>query len=124
MDEPITDPEWVTVKYVKIGKYNRTTPAISVVLSLLRDLPDNTLVSITRSLLFPRMILFIPFNYFLFHTRNFKNIKDVRPIVSKHKLHMHSKGKMSSIKLYSELHDFSRALQPQFLFSATEFTWH
>jgi len=62
MDEPITDPEWVTFKNVKIAKYNRTASVIKGELSFLRDIPDNVLVSITYSRLFPRIILFIPFN--------------------------------------------------------------
>jgi hypothetical protein len=56
MDEPITDPEWVFAKNLKITKYNRTASSVKGVLSFLRDLPDNTIVSITYSLLFPRMI--------------------------------------------------------------------
>jgi hypothetical protein len=90
MDESIVDSEWATVKYIKITKYNRTTSAIKADLRLLRDLPDNTIVSLTYNLLFPRMILFIPFNCFLFHTRNFINIIDVRPLTNRHRLLRHS----------------------------------
>jgi hypothetical protein len=62
IDEPITDPEWVTVKNLKVTKYNRTASSLKGVINFLRDLPDNVIVSINYSLLFPRMRLFIPFN--------------------------------------------------------------
>jgi len=80
MDEPFVDPEWGNIKYVKISKYNRTASCFKAELSLTKDLPLNTIVSITYSLLFPRIILFIPLNCFFFHTRNFINI--VRPLMN------------------------------------------
>jgi len=125
LDEPIVDPEWVTVKNVKITKYNRNTSVMKGVVRLLKDLPDNTIVSITYSLLFPRMILFIPFNCFLFHTRNFANKIDVRPLMSRHTFVRHSETNECEQTLFqTPLRHFSRALQPQFLLSATKFTWH
>jgi len=68
MDEPVTDPEWVTVKTLKVTKYNRTSSSMKGVIIFLQDIPETVIVSITYSLLFPRIILFIPFNCFLFHT--------------------------------------------------------
>jgi hypothetical protein len=62
MDEPIMDPEWGIINYVKIGKYNRSTTVIKGMLSLHRDIPDTLRVSVTYSLLFKRIISFIPFN--------------------------------------------------------------
>jgi len=87
MDEPITDPEWVTAKHLKITKYNRTASSFKGVLSFLRDLPDNTIVSITYSPLFSRMISFIASICFSFHTRNFTNVIDVRPPNNRMDLH-------------------------------------
>jgi len=86
-DAPIADPEWVTIKNIKITKYNRTTSSATGVVSFLRDLPDDVTVSTTYSRLFPRITLFIPFNCFTFHTRNFTNITDVRPLNNRTDLH-------------------------------------
>lgn len=99
--EIITDPEWVTVKYIKVTKYNRTTSSVNGVGNVLRDLPDNVLVSITYILLFPRIILFIPFSCFTFHTRIFTNIIDVLPLNNKRDLHF--SGNQSVKKVYYEL---------------------
>jgi len=52
MDESITDPEWVIPKNLKVSKYNRTASSLKGVLRFLRDLPDNTIVSINYSPLF------------------------------------------------------------------------
>ena len=93
IDDPITDPEWVTNKNLKVTKYNRTTSSMKGVLNVLRDLPDNILVSITYILLFPRIILFMPFNYFLFHTQNITNIIDTRPLKSRSTLLRHPEEK-------------------------------
>jgi len=92
-DAPIADPEWVTIKNIKITKYNRTTSSMKGVVNVLKDLPDNILVSITYILLFPRIILFMPFNYFLFHTQNITNIIDTRPLKSRSTLLRHSEEK-------------------------------
>ena len=64
MDEPMMDPEWVAVKNLKITKYNRTASVVNGVLRFLSDFPDNVMVSITYSRLYPRIILFIPFSCF------------------------------------------------------------
>jgi len=93
MDDPITDPEWVTLKYMKVTKYNRTTASLKGEAIVLRDFPDNVKVSITYILLFPRIILFMPFNSFLFHTQNITNIIDIRPLKSRSTLLRHSEKK-------------------------------
>jgi hypothetical protein len=93
MDEPITDSQLVTIKNLKITKYNRTASALKGLISFVQDIPDNTMVSITYSLLFPSMILFIPFNHFYFHTWNFTNIIDVLPLKNRTTTLRHSKDK-------------------------------
>jgi len=62
MDEPLFDPEWIFIKYIKITKYNRTTTATKGEANFLRDIPEGIRVSTTYSLLFTRILLFIPFN--------------------------------------------------------------
>lgn len=64
MDQPYMDPEWISVKNLKITKYNRTTSVIKGVISVLKDIPDNAVVSITYSLFFLRMVLFILLHHF------------------------------------------------------------
>jgi hypothetical protein len=93
MDEPITDPDWVIVKTLKVTKYNRTSSSIKGVVNFLQDIPENIMVSITYSLLFPRITLFIPFNYFLFHAQNVTNITDVRSLKNRPKFLRHSEDK-------------------------------
>jgi len=90
MDPPITDPEWVIVKNLKVTKYNRTASSIKGVISFVRDLPDTVIVRITYSLIFPRIVLFIPFNCFLCHTQNVRNIIDVCLLKNRSKLLRHS----------------------------------
>jgi hypothetical protein len=49
IDAPTLDPEWVTTKRIKITKYNRTASSVTGVISVLRDIPDNVIVSVTYS---------------------------------------------------------------------------
>jgi hypothetical protein len=93
MDELITDPEWVTTKYMKVAKYNRTATSLKGVLNIMRDFPDNIRVCVTYILLFPKILLFIPFNFLLCHTQYNTNIIDILPLRSKPTILMHSKDK-------------------------------
>jgi len=47
MDEPVTDPEWVGFKNLKITKYNRTASVIKAVMIVHRDIPETLIVSVT-----------------------------------------------------------------------------
>lgn len=93
MDQPYADPEWVAVKGLKITKYNRTTPVMKGTIILKKDIPDTVLVSITYSLLFPRMILFIPLGHFQSHIPNFRKYDRCSLLMSRHKILRHSEDK-------------------------------
>jgi hypothetical protein len=60
LDQLFVDPEWATHKNLRITKYNRTTTVIVGTINFMKDLPNNALVSMIHSLLFPRMMFFIP----------------------------------------------------------------
>ena len=62
MDEPLFDPEWIFIKYIKITKYNRITTVLKGEFKLLKDMIDGVKVSTTYNLLFTRILSFIPFN--------------------------------------------------------------
>jgi len=47
MDDPFVDPEWGTIKYFKVARYNRTASGIKALIILAKDFPDNVMVSIT-----------------------------------------------------------------------------
>jgi len=86
MDEPITDPEWVVFKSLKITKYNRTASVVKAVINILKDVPNSLRVSNLHPIISKDCIVHTVKLFLVSYTQLYK-IVDVLPLNNRIDLH-------------------------------------